>query len=209
MDSARNTPLARNDPQEQQLVLRFIEEYKMCCEDWRTRDAYVQQKFFNVAIVLFAAVIAVAGAFGTLDDNSSPILWGIYALVFFLLGMYMLIALISTVKDIYYRDGSEILLNRLLDHLPGEDKLHLLLADLKRKKTIVTQQREKGSHENPRKLKASTIASLGVTSAFERFLASRGTYRWIVRFYALVFLCCLAGCGYCVVSMLLLPPIGG
>lgn len=185
-----------DSPYDDQTTLRFIEEYKLCCKDWSTRDAYVQQKFFNVAVVLFGFIVAAAGTLRIQD--STPIELAIYTICFFLLAIYMLIALISTTKDVYYRDGSELLLRRILARLPGGDEIDDVLEDLKSSRRITSIKRGRATRENPRKVKATSVDSLGVTPAMERFLATRGTYRWIVRFYAFVFLCCLAGCAYCI-----------
>ena len=190
---------------ENQDAIRFIEEYRLCCEDWSNRDAYVQQKFFNVAIVLFAVVVAIASAISQepTDSMLGSAVWIVYAVIFLLLGIYMLIALISTIKDIYYRDGSELLLYRLQRYLPGGEKLSHLISELESQKKITSLKRGRSTIENPRKLKASSISSLGISDALERFLASRGTYRWIVRFYAIISFCCLSGSAYCVVRSLL------
>ncbi len=98
-----------------------LEEYRQCSEDWRHRDKYVQDKFFQ-STVLFtllgavATIVAVfvrrepAGAGPGPDSDTVRFAWSLLSALGFLGVLHTFVTLLSVVKDAHFRDGTEVLL---------------------------------------------------------------------------------------------------
>ena len=146
-------------------------EYRECCEDWRRRDKYVLDKLFAAGIVFMSLGVALGA---TPPDRSL-----IRLVVLFVGNLFWLVLVISTVKDMYYRDGTEKLLRRLSAQLSINSSLQAL-ESLKsfddgldfqglRFPRKISIQRDKSSILLPKRVR--------------NWLLDQATFRWILAFY--------------------------
>lgn len=150
---------------------KLRDEYRECCEDWRSRDKYVLDKLSAAGILFMLLGVAL----GTIPRES-------YIIKLFLLaigGLFSLILAISVAKDTYYRDGTEKLLRRLCAQLGISSSLQILKS-LKDFDDGLDFQ----DFQFPRKISIQRDkSSLVIPKRLRDWLLDRGTFKWILAFY--------------------------
>jgi len=87
-------------------------EYEQLCEAWRLRDRYVMEKINY--LFLLTGITAGSAWIVSSERYSYTDLIGIRALIFFIGSMMSFVLNVSIARDIYYRDGTEELIKKLL-----------------------------------------------------------------------------------------------
>jgi len=130
----------------------LLEEYRQCCEDWRLRDSYAQGKLLGTALIFVPAVI---GIFQVLATPFNVISLLVVSALLIVTGFLFRISMVSTIKDVAYRRGSEILAESIRCKLGTKDKIACLIRDLEEGNRLNLNSDKGRAEPNPRKVKAS------------------------------------------------------
>jgi hypothetical protein len=181
----------------------LLEEYRQASEDWRFRDDYVERKFMQ-STFYFTVVAAALGAAAAFVSEQPPaatvrVFSGVGLGLFLMMGSFTYSMLVSLIKDVAFRDGSQQLIIHLLDRLRrdyGVDTGRSILPQMRAEGTIdapceviLNQQ------EFPRKVRARPpyIAHLGIPDSFRDWLRKKHTFEHFVVFHVLALLGCVGG----------------
>jgi len=130
----------------------LLEEYRQCCEDWRLRDSYAQGKLLGTALIFVPAAIGIFQVLAKPFNVTSLLVVSVLLIV---TGFLFRISMVSTIKDVAYRRGSEILAESIRCKLGIKDNIGCLIRDLEEGNTLNVNPDKGGGELNPRKVKAS------------------------------------------------------
>jgi len=155
-------------------------EYRECCQDWRWRDKYVLDKLSAAGILFMLLGVAL----GTIPEDD----YLDYLIKLFLLiigGLFCFILTISVAKDIYYRDGTQKLVEKLAAQLGIVGSLRALGGW----HNILLKSKFKSEKlQFPRKIsikpdKSSLVIRWWFPKWLRNFLLNKPTFGLILAFY--------------------------
>ena len=159
-------PYKHLDPEERELLKI---EYKELCQDWRMRDKYVHDKLGMVGVLFALLGLAIAGI--SRDQH-------LIRLLLALMGVFFtLVVSISVFKDIYYRDGTQ----RLLECLSSYMGIEGLLKELECQTKIDSDLRF--SRKIKVEVKNTSLKTLRMPGGLKEILSKKDTFKWIFCFY--------------------------